>query len=126
MTEYKYIPGVCNIGPAEIQKRRQIGILWSIVSIALFVILFLLNLPTWTRLFIFLPTIVAFSGWYQAIFHFCAGYGNKGLYNVAKSVGKSDTVEQAEFRKIDKKKAQQILTLSIVSAAIVSIILYFI
>ncbi len=122
----EYIPGVCNIGPVEIANRRKIGITWTLISIILATALFYFNFPTWLRFIIILPATIAFSGWYQAKFHFCAGYGMSGLYNVANSLGKSDTVQQAEFRKKDKAKAQQIFGLSIVSAAIIATILYFV
>lgn len=122
----EYIPGVCNIGPAEIANRRKIGLTWMAVSIGIAALLFYFRTPEWTRLFIFLPATIAFSGLYQAKAHFCAGYGMSGLYNVANSLGKSDTVTQAEFRKKDKAKAQQIFILSLLSAAFVAIGLYFI
>lgn len=122
MTEY--IPGVCNIGPEEVKNRRGIGILWGVVSIVLLGLLFLINANPFWRLITFFPALIAFSGFYQAYFQFCAGYGNSGLYNVAKSVGKYDTVERAEFRKKDKKKAQQIFVLSIISAALFAALVY--
>lgn len=122
----EYIPGVCNIGPAEIANRRKIGITWTIISIVIGALLFFFDAPSWSRLIIFLPATIAFSGLYQAKFHFCAGYGMSGLYNVAKSLGKSDSVEQAEFRKKDKAKAQQIFGLSLISAATIAVLFYFI
>jgi len=35
----KYIPGVCNIGPAERAKRHQSGIVATIVAIILLIVL---------------------------------------------------------------------------------------
>ncbi len=122
----EYIPGVCNIGPEEIKNRRQLGITWSLVSVALLALLFFFNAPAWLRLLVFLPALIAASGLYQAAFKFCAGYGNSGLYNVAKSVGKYDSVEKAEFRAKDKKKAQQIFGLSILTAAGIAIVAFLI
>lgn len=121
----EYIPGVCNIGPAEIKARRNLGISWGIGTLGLFFLLYILNVDPLWRLVIFFPAVVAYSGIYQAQMKFCAGYGNSGLYNVAKSVGHYDTVEQAEFRKKDKKKAQQIFAYSLVSALAVAIIATF-
>lgn len=123
MTEY--IPGVCNIGPEEVKQRRGIGINWLIISSALLGFIYFLHLNPFFRLIIALPLIVSASGFYQAAFHFCAGYGNAGLYNVAKSVGKYESVEKAEFRRLDKKKAQRIFTLSIITAIIIAVFSYF-
>lgn len=122
----EYIPGVCNIGPEEIKNRRATGILWSVISIGFLGLLFLINANPFWRLITFFPAFIAFNGFYQAYFHFCAGYGNRGLYNVAKSVGKYDTVERTEFRKKDKRKAQQILVLSLLTAAIFALLITFV
>lgn len=122
----KYVPGVCNIGPAEVKKRRDIGVIWIIVSAALLGILLVFHANPFLRLLIFFPLTISFSGFYQAYFHFCAGFGMSGLYNVAKSAGNTDTVAEADFRRKDKKKAQQIFTLSIVTGIIVAIVSYFI
>jgi hypothetical protein len=40
--------------------------------------------------------------------HFCAGFGMRGVFNFGPSIGKTDTVSQAEFRAKDRRKAQQI------------------
>jgi hypothetical protein len=122
----EYIPGVCNIGPEEIKKRRQGGIFGLIVSL-LFIILvlfFKVN-PLW-RLLIFFPSFSAATGFLQAGMHFCAGFGFKGVYNVLKPAGQTETVQQQEFRKKDKQKALQIIYLSIFIGVIVSLVFYFI
>ncbi len=122
----KYIPGVCNIGTEEIKNRRGIGVTWLIVSAAYLVIVFIIHLHPLFRLLVVLPLIVSASGFYQAAFHFCAGFGAAGLYNVSKSVGKTDTVMQADSRKKDKAKAQQIFGLSVITAIVLSILTYLI
>lgn len=118
-----YIPGVCNIGPAEIKARKKIGIIWIIISLILFGILYFFHAPAYLRLIVALPLVISMSGFYQAAFHFCAGLGAAGLYNFSDTVGKTDSVEQAEFRKKDKQKAQQILGLSIATALILAFLL---
>ena len=120
-----YVPGVCNIGPTEIKARRDIGVIWIIISAALLGLLFLIHANPFFRLLVFFPITISVSGFYQAYFHFCAGFGMSGLYNVTKGRGDTDTVDQAEFRKKDKKKAQQIFALSIVTGVIVAVIAYF-
>lgn len=122
----KYIPGVCNIGPAEIANRRMIGVNWLIISLAFLTIIYLLHFPPYFRFAIVLPLIISASGFYQAAFHFCSGLGMAGLYNVSKSVGKTDTVMQASFRKKDKAKAQQIFALSVITAIVIAAAVCFI
>jgi hypothetical protein len=55
------------------------------------------------------------GGFLQAAFHFCAGFGSRGLYNFGTEVGKTETVQQAEFRRKDQRKA---LLISLYSALI--------
>jgi hypothetical protein len=55
------------------------------------------------------------EGFLQAALHFCAGFGMKGVFNFGSELGKTETVEQAEFRRKDQRKA---LLISLYSALI--------
>ncbi len=120
MTDDKYIPGVCNIGPQEIKKRRQAGIIGLIGIVVMLAVLMIFNLPAYFRLLVFIPAFMAATGFLQAYFHFCPAYGFKGVFNVVRSVGQTDTVEQAMFRKKDRQKALQILIYSIIIGILVA------
>jgi uncharacterized membrane protein len=121
----EYIPGVCNIGPAEIVRRKSAG--WVGVTMsAILVLLFLLfHIPSVYSLIIFLPAALAASGFLQAYLHFCAGFGFKGVYNLMKPAGQTETVEKAEFRQKDKEKAQKIMFFSLLIGLVVAGLLYF-
>lgn len=108
-----YIPGVCNIGPAERKKRLQSGIIAAVVTLVLLVILVAIGAPKGWRLILVLPAAAAASGFLQNAFHFCAGFGMKGLYNVMNSAGTTDNVTSEAFRLKDRRKAQKILGLSL-------------
>src|ERR1035437_10722566 len=84
-----YEPGVCNIGPEEIARRRRSGHVGRMVSVALFALLLAIAAPHWTRLALILTAGVAASGYLQAWFHFCAGFGSTGVYNFG-PVGRSE------------------------------------
>lgn len=116
----QYIPGVCNIGPAERAKRRQSGIAAVVVTFVLLIILLTLNVSKYWRLALILPASAAASGFLQDAFHFCAGFGMKGLYNVANSAGITDNVASEEFRLKDRRKARMILGLSLAIGIIVA------
>jgi hypothetical protein len=116
----KYIPGVCNIGPAERAKRRQSGIIALIVAIVLFVVLIEISAPKGWRLLLILPLAAAASGFLQDVLHFCAGFGMKGLYNVINSVGITDDVTSEEFRSKDQHKALLILGMSLAIGVIIA------
>ena len=57
-----YQPGVCNIGPAEIARRRRTGHAGLIVSVALLIVLLVVAAPHWTRLALVLTAGAAASG----------------------------------------------------------------
>ncbi len=108
----RYQPGVCNIGPAEIRRRRQIGYLGVAGALALAAVLLAIDAPAWTRLAIALPVAGALSGFIQARLRFCAGFGMAGLQNMDE-LGAQVQVEDAEARARDRRKALQINAASI-------------
>src|SRR6266705_5768496 len=57
-----YIPGVCNIGPAEIRKRQISGWIGFVATLALSGVLFYYDNPPLWRLLIFFPAMKAASG----------------------------------------------------------------
>lgn len=119
-SQQQYIPGVCNIGPAERRKRRMGGYLGLIVAIILLIVLIVIKAAWAWRLFLVLPLAAAASGFLQDALHFCAGFGMKGLYNVINSAGVTDNVELEEYRKKDRRKALQILWLSLLIGVVLT------
>ena len=107
-----YIPGMCNIGPAERRMRRLGGIAGSLATVLLLGLLIVTDAPTWWRLIIIIPAAGAATGFLQDRLHFCVGFGMKGIYNVINSAGVVDNVEREEYRLKDKKKAQRIVVYS--------------
>lgn len=57
--------------------------------------------------------------------HFCAYFGFASLFNFG-DVGKTDSVQQAEFRVKDRRKAWQIVMHSVLIGIAVAILAYFI
>ena len=107
-TKTDYIPGVCNIGPAEIKKRQQAGWLGVASTIVLWGALYVLQAPAAWRLLLFFPAMLGAMGFLQAALHFCAGFGMLGVFNFGHEAGKTETIEQAEFKRKDRQKAIQI------------------
>ncbi|HET8776637.1 MAG TPA: hypothetical protein VFN76_03145, partial [Candidatus Limnocylindria bacterium] len=77
----RYEPGVCNIGPAEIRRRRMAGHVGTVVTAVAFGGLVLLDAPPIARLLLILPAAGAASGYLQAWLKFCAGFGSRGVFN---------------------------------------------
>ena len=75
---------------------------------------------------IFIPAFFSANGFFQGVFHFCIGFAMQGVFNFGREVGKTDTVSQAEFRTLDRKKALRIIIYSVLTGAAVALIAYFI
>ena len=119
MAERNYIPGVCNIGEAEIARRLQFGWIGVAVTVILATILFVTRVPPAWRLVLFLPAAGGAVGLLQGYMRFCADFGMRGVFNFGSDVGKTDTVERAEFRRKDRRKAVAIVILTVVIGAAV-------
>jgi hypothetical protein len=102
-----YVPGVCNIGPAEIRRRRLFGHLGLAVSLALLAGLIALGAPHLARLLLIVPAAGAATGYLQAWLHFCAGFGSAGTYNFG-PLGTVTRVEDPAARARDRRKSMQI------------------
>ncbi len=103
-TRNAYQPGVCNIGPAEIRRRRFIGYAGIGAAVALGLVLIAIDAPEIARLLVALPLAAGFEGLIQARLRFCAGYGLAGVRNLGE-IGQAERVEDAVARAADRRRA---------------------
>ena len=99
-----YQPGACNIGPAEIRRRRQIGYLGLFAAVALGLVLLAIHAPAWAWLAVAIPAAGSLSGFIQARLRFCAGFGMAGLQNMGE-LGDESQVADAAARSADRRRA---------------------
>jgi hypothetical protein len=126
MTDDQYIPGVCNIGKAEVRRRWAVGWAALIATVVLWGAFVALRIaPPW-RLLTFVPAAVAAIGFLQAAWHFCAKFGLGGVFNIGPKIGATDTVEQAEDRRKDRRRALVIIGLSLLIGGVVAAASYFV
>lgn len=102
-----YQAGVCNIGPAEIARRRQAGHVGLVATVVVLALLVAAGAPHTVRLALILPAAVAASGYLQAWLKFCAAFGSRGIFNFGQ-VGRTEHVPGAEARDRDRTRARQI------------------
>ena len=117
-----YVPGVCNIGPAERRQRATmgwIGLAVTFVALAIFVIF---DVPTPVRVLVAIPAALAANGFLQSALHFCVGFAMRGLYNLGDKLGTEENVLDTEMRKADQKKGIQITVYSLLIAAAIVVI----
>jgi hypothetical protein len=74
------------------------------------------------RLFLFLPAALGAAGFLQSAFHFCVAFGLSGVFNFSAEIGKTDSVEQAEFRRKDRARAIQIDLYAFLIGAVVALL----
>jgi hypothetical protein len=117
----RYQPGVCNIGPAEIARRRNFGHVGVAATVALFVVLVAIGVPSWARFLVAIPAAGAASGYLQAYLHFCAGFGGSGVYNFG-AVGTTIQVTDPEALAADRAKSRRISLGSLLIGMLVGLI----
>ena len=101
-----YRAGECNIGLAEIARRRWTGHFGAAATIALFLVLLATDTPPWWRLALFAPAAVSASEYLQAATRFCANYGWRGVFNFGDAgFGDTTSVADAAARRADRVKA---------------------
>lgn len=119
MSQSEYVPGTCNIGPAEIRRRRIVmwlGCVLSIVTLASFA----QNSSSRTdRLSIILPAFVFSIGFVQSRKKFCLAFGFMGAFNFGK-VGAITKVLTPEQRSADRKTALVLLGQAAALTAIIT------
>lgn len=123
-TKPTYIPGVCNIGPAEIKLRRSAGIIGLAATIVFWLLFVWLDVPALLRLTLFLPATLAAVGFLQAWLHFCVKYGMNGLFNVSDGMASQESVDKKEFRRKDQQKAVLIIVGSLFFGIAIAITAY--
>lgn len=112
-TALRYVPagdyqaGVCNIGPAEIRRRRMTGHVGLVASVALLAALVAIGAPAILRLLVVIPAAVSASGYLQARLRFCANYGWRGIFNTGE-IGDDGQVVDPAARAADRQLALRI------------------
>ena len=102
-----YVPGVCNIGQAEIARRRRAGHVALVATVVLLLGLVGIGLPPVVRLLVAVPAAVAAACYLEVRYRFCAGLGSLGLFNFGE-LGHHDEVVDPADRARDRAMARRI------------------
>lgn len=116
-----YQPGVCNIGPAEIHRRRVGAVLGTVLTIVVAAVIFALGLPHPVRLLIALPAAGAIVGWLQVVLRFCVGFARLGVFNFGE-LGPMERVVDPAAHRADQRRAAQVIGVSLLGGLAIGIV----
>jgi hypothetical protein len=116
-----YEPGVCNIGPAEIARRRRAGHVGLVASAALLAALMLIDVHPLARVAVVVPATISASGYLQARLKFCAGFGYLGVFNLG-PLGERTAITDADALARDRRRARQISLTSFAIGIVLGIV----
>jgi ferric-dicitrate binding protein FerR (iron transport regulator) len=121
----RYEPGVCNIGPAEIARRRRSAITATAVTLLVAAGMLLARWPDVTRLAL-LPFAVATAvTWLQATRRFCVAFGAAGILNFG-GIGTTVNVEDPEARAADRRTAFRMILEGLFYGAVVTLLYWIV
>jgi hypothetical protein len=115
-----YVSGTCNIGPVEIARRRMVGHLGLLITLLGFLALVSIQVNALWRLVLFVPAAASASGYLQAMLHFCAGFGSRGVYNFG-PLGRQERIADPDALARDRSMSGRIGLGSAAIGAVVAI-----
>jgi hypothetical protein len=118
-----YEPGVCNIGPAEIRRRRVGAVLGTVITLVVAAVIFALGLPHPVRLLIALPAAGAIVGWLQAVLRFCVGFARLGVFNFGE-LGPMEQVADRAAHHADQRRAAQMIGVSLIGGLAIGLVAF--
>lgn len=116
MAQADYIPGTCNIGEGEVNRRRIVAAIGFVLSLSALTTFITTDVPQSVRLGIFIPLLVMTIGWVQSRKKFCLAYGFTGTFNFGK-LGQISRVADPIARAADRRTALIIFAQSTLYAA---------
>lgn len=116
-----YQAGACNIGPAEIARRRRAGIVGVAVAIALAIVLVAVDAPSWARLLVLPPLAGGLITLEQARRRFCVGFAMAGLQNFD-DLGREQHIQDEAARAADRRAALVMVAQGTAVAALITIL----
>jgi hypothetical protein len=103
-----YRPGECNIGPAEVARRRRAVLVGLVATLALYLGLLAIAAPDLVRFIVAVPAASTAISWLQVRERFCVAFGVSGVFNFGR-LGELDQVADAEARRADRRKVRSMV-----------------
>ena len=100
----QYEAGVCNIGPSEVARRRQVAYLGGALYALFVAVAIFKNFSSVTTISALFPALIFSVGFIQSRRKFCLAYGLMGSFNFAK-LGSLTQVQDQMSLKADRSTA---------------------
>ena len=121
----EYQAGVCNIGPSEIEKRKNnfyLSLMGTIISIIL--VIFFASSQLWT-LVIFFPLFITIVTYLQVRYRFCVAFGYLSVVNFGEKSNRQ-RIKNDENHKKDMRKVRIMFLQSFIISLVSTLIFYFV
>jgi hypothetical protein len=115
-----YRAGACNIGPAEIARRRTGGLVTVVAAVVLAVGLVAIGAPAWARLAVIVPLAGGLISLEQVRRRFCVGFAMAGIRNFG-PLGSPQHVEDDAARATDRRAALVMVAYMTAIAAVIGV-----
>ncbi|MBI3745523.1 MAG: hypothetical protein HY264_03185 [Chloroflexi bacterium] len=120
-----YRPGACNIGPAEIGRRRRSALATTALAIGVAVAVVIAGLPPLAYL-VELPFAAAAAvNWLQVTRRFCVAFGAAGVLNFGR-LGRVESVTDAAARAADRRMALRMTLEGVVYGGVVTLLFWIV
>jgi hypothetical protein len=120
-----YRPGLCNIGPAEVERRRGSAVAATAMTGIVAVLILALGLPPAARIAL-LPFATATAiTWLQVTRRFCVAFGAVGLRNFGALGGETAVADRAA-RTADRRTTLRMILEGLAYGALVTVVFWFI
>lgn len=121
----QYQAGVCNIGGAEVARRRQAAVFGGALFLALSTYSIVQSFSPLSSIVLLAPAMIFAVGFVQSRKRFCLAYGLMGTFNFQK-LGSITKVEDKAALAADRKTAIGIIVQSLAIAAALTAIVVLI
>lgn len=115
-----YRPGACNIGPAEVARRRAGAIASLAIAIVIAAVLLVIDAPSWVRIAVFPPLAAGLISMEQVRRRFCVGFALAGIRDFG-PLGTRVSVEDDAARAADRRAALLMVAYMSALAAILTL-----
>lgn len=117
----EYQSGSCNIGNAEIRRRKISGIIGGVLSLTFYAVALSFHASQGIRALIFFPLVLTTIGWYQSRRRFCLAFGLMGVFNFG-NLGETSRVQDPAQRSADRAQALKMLAQASAVAAVFALV----